>query len=190
MDEIQRKIVKQSKRNVVIRLFHAKNDKETIAVWNLEFNRALQILHVCSLGPFRRLLTAPPPLQIELAINNTLTVADIRRRERRSVSATLFYNCLHFAGSFSTAIFWLPLGRIGAQHRRDMTHTSGKQPLKPNAPPCACIGVESYVYSQRACIEWQLEGCTWNCHMGSWTSQSTMPLWVVPVGGLTFFLTG
>jgi hypothetical protein len=60
--EIQKKVMKQSERNAVSRLLHAKNDKETIASWKLELNRILQVFNVrsvvltrnrCQLFPFR-----------------------------------------------------------------------------------------------------------------------------------------
>ena len=46
--EIQRRVIKQSRRNVVSRLFHAKNDKETIAAWKSDLNRILHVFNVCS----------------------------------------------------------------------------------------------------------------------------------------------
>jgi hypothetical protein len=46
--EIQRKVIKQSGRNAVSRLLHAKSDKETIAGWKLELNRILQVFNVRS----------------------------------------------------------------------------------------------------------------------------------------------
>ena len=56
--EIQRKIVKQSKRDAISRYFRSKNDKETIAGWKLELDRILQIF------------------QTELAMNTHITVAN------------------------------------------------------------------------------------------------------------------
>jgi len=46
--EIQKRVIKRSKRNVVSRLFHAKNDKEAIAGWKSELNKILVIFNVCS----------------------------------------------------------------------------------------------------------------------------------------------
>jgi hypothetical protein len=37
--DIQRKLVKWGKRNVVSRLFHAKKDEKTIAAWRLDLER-------------------------------------------------------------------------------------------------------------------------------------------------------
>jgi len=45
--EIQRRIIKQGKRNVVSQHLHAKNDKEKIAAWRLDLNRILQVFNVC-----------------------------------------------------------------------------------------------------------------------------------------------
>ena len=48
MAEIQRKVIKQSERNAVSRIFHAKNDKEVIAAWKVDLNRILHVFNVCS----------------------------------------------------------------------------------------------------------------------------------------------
>jgi len=95
--EIQRKVIKQSGRNAVSRLFNAKNDKEKIAGWKTELNRILLVFNV-------RLITlASLPLivsiQTELVVNTHVAVSDIRYdvskiREEigghvRSVSASL-----------------------------------------------------------------------------------------------------
>ena len=48
VSEIQRNVVNRGKRNVVSRLFHAKNDKDTIAAWRLDLNRILHIFNVRS----------------------------------------------------------------------------------------------------------------------------------------------
>ena len=48
MTEIERKVIKQSKRNTVSRLLHARNDKEKIAGWKLELNSILQLFTVRS----------------------------------------------------------------------------------------------------------------------------------------------
>lgn len=39
--EIQRKVTKQSLRNALFRFFHARNDKEKIVAWRLEFDGIL-----------------------------------------------------------------------------------------------------------------------------------------------------
>ena len=57
--EIERKIIKQGGRHAISRLFHAKNDKETIAGWKLDLNRILHIFNVCSVSPARWSLIAP-----------------------------------------------------------------------------------------------------------------------------------
>ncbi|KAF9644519.1 hypothetical protein BDM02DRAFT_935257 [Thelephora ganbajun] len=59
--EIRKKIVKQGKRNVLSRPFHAKSDKKSIAIWKVDLN---SILHV---------------FNTELAINTHMMVADMHR---------------------------------------------------------------------------------------------------------------
>ena len=46
--EIERKITKQSRRNAVSRLIHARNDKDMIAGWKLDLGRVLQVFNVRS----------------------------------------------------------------------------------------------------------------------------------------------
>ena len=74
MDEIQEKLVKQGKRNVISRHFNAKYDKERIAAWRLDFIRILNVFNVCSVVPARLSLTAC--FQTELAINTHTAVSD------------------------------------------------------------------------------------------------------------------
>jgi hypothetical protein len=73
--EIQRKIVKQGKRNAVSRHFHSKNDEETIATWRSDLNRILLAFNVRSVGLVWPLLTVH--FQTELAINAHVTASDI-----------------------------------------------------------------------------------------------------------------
>jgi len=42
--------MKQSERNVVSQLFHAKYNKEKIAAWKLDLNRILHVFNVRSLS--------------------------------------------------------------------------------------------------------------------------------------------
>ena len=76
MAEIQRKAEKQSKRNAVSRLFHAKNDKETITSWKSDLNRILHVFNVCSMISGFQSLTVHS--QTELAINTHHNVVDTR----------------------------------------------------------------------------------------------------------------
>ena len=46
MTGIQEKVLKQSRRNGVSRLLHAKRDKETIATWRADLNRLLNVFTV------------------------------------------------------------------------------------------------------------------------------------------------
>jgi hypothetical protein len=46
--EIQRKIIKQGKRNPVSQAFHASDDKDAIASWGRDLDRILHIFNVRS----------------------------------------------------------------------------------------------------------------------------------------------
>ncbi|KAF9642984.1 hypothetical protein BDM02DRAFT_3132728 [Thelephora ganbajun] len=59
--EVKRNVDELGKRNAISRLFHAKDDKETIAAWRLDLNR---ILHV---------------FNTELAINTHVIVSDVHQ---------------------------------------------------------------------------------------------------------------
>ena len=50
MEEMQGRITKQGKRNVITRHLHAKNDKERIAAWRLDLNRILHVFNVCPIA--------------------------------------------------------------------------------------------------------------------------------------------
>ena len=58
-------------------MFHAKNDRETIATWRLDLSRILHVFNV------RSVTHAQPPLivrfQTELAISTNIVVSDVRR---------------------------------------------------------------------------------------------------------------
>ena len=77
MAEIEKKILKQSKRNVVSRHLHAKNDKEKIASWKSDLGRILQVFNVRPIISVLLLLTLDP--QTELAINTHVTVSEIHQ---------------------------------------------------------------------------------------------------------------
>ena len=47
---IQRKVVKQGKRNAMYRSILAKGDKEKIATWKQDLVRVLHVFNVCSIG--------------------------------------------------------------------------------------------------------------------------------------------
>ena len=71
--EIEMKITKRRKRNVVSRLLHANSDRETIAGWKSDLTKILLIFNVSSLISVWLSLTVYP--QTELAINTNVTVA-------------------------------------------------------------------------------------------------------------------
>ena len=68
-------VIKQSKRNVLSRLFNAKDDKEAIAAWRLDLNRILHVFNVRSIASSPPLLTIR--FQTELAINTHVAVSGI-----------------------------------------------------------------------------------------------------------------
>ena len=75
--EIRRRVSKQSERNAVSRLIHAKNDKDAIAAWRLDLNRVLQVFTVRS-AAFTR-LSLIVPFQTELVVNTHTLVLDLHR---------------------------------------------------------------------------------------------------------------
>ena len=77
MAGIQKRIVKQGKRNAVSRAFYAKGDKDTIATWRRELDRILHVFNVCSAYSVWHSLTTS--LQTELAINTHTMVVDIHQ---------------------------------------------------------------------------------------------------------------
>ena len=73
--EIEKNVTKQSQRNPVSRLFHARIDKEKIAGWRGELNRILQIFNVRSvISPMLASLSIC--FQTELAIDTNATASD------------------------------------------------------------------------------------------------------------------
>jgi hypothetical protein len=55
--EIQRKVVKQGKRNTVVRFILAKGDKDKIAAWKQDLVRVLHVFNVRSIYPVGHLNT-------------------------------------------------------------------------------------------------------------------------------------
>ena len=49
MVEIREKVVEKGGRNLLSKLVHVKNDKETIAAWKLDLNGVLQVFTVRSI---------------------------------------------------------------------------------------------------------------------------------------------
>ena len=77
MARIQENVIEKGGRNVLSRLAHAKNDKETIATWKLDLNRILHVFNVSFVIP-----AWPSPTvhsQTELVINTHNMVSDMRR---------------------------------------------------------------------------------------------------------------
>ena len=71
---IQEKVIEKGSRNLLSRLAHARNDKETIATWKLDLNRILHVFNVCS--AIAVLLSLTDHFQTELAINTHVLVFD------------------------------------------------------------------------------------------------------------------
>ena len=74
---IQKKVIKQGKRNAVSRTFHAKGDKDKILAWRQDLNGILHVFNVRAVSPARHPLTAT--FQTELTINTHMLVVDIHR---------------------------------------------------------------------------------------------------------------
>ena len=111
-------IVKQSKRGVISRLFHAKNDKEKIATWRSDLTRILHVFNVCSIVSAWRSLTLHS--QTELTVNTRATVPDthvIVSELDRNVTSTP-----------TTA-------SISASHTQLPVHKPIPQPLIPTSLP-------------------------------------------------------
>jgi len=56
--EIQTNIIERGRRNGLSRMFHAKNDKETIATWRVDLNGILHVFNVRDVVLGRLPLTA------------------------------------------------------------------------------------------------------------------------------------
>ena len=52
VEGIQENIKEKGGRNVLSRLAHAKNDKETIATWKFDLNRILHVFNVSFVIPY------------------------------------------------------------------------------------------------------------------------------------------
>jgi len=75
VERIRKKIAKKRERNPFSRLLNAKNDKDTIAAWKVDFNRFLHVFNVRPVIAVRTLLTAHS--QTELAITTHVIVSDV-----------------------------------------------------------------------------------------------------------------
>ena len=76
MEEIQRKVVKQSKRKAISRDIHVKSDRETIAAWKLDLDRIFRVFNVRTAAFARSSLIVPP--QAELGLDTHATIFGIR----------------------------------------------------------------------------------------------------------------
>jgi len=75
--EIQEKVIEKGGRNLLSRLVHAKNDKETMVTWRSDLNRVLLVFNVCSMASILQSLTPLP--QTELTIGTHAMVSDLHR---------------------------------------------------------------------------------------------------------------
>jgi hypothetical protein len=77
--KIQRKVVKQRKRNAFYRFFVSKTDKDKIAGWKQDFIRILQVFNVRSIGSVgHSFANLAAPFQTELAIDTNMAVTDTK----------------------------------------------------------------------------------------------------------------
>ena len=74
---IQRRVVKQSKRNVISRHLHAKNDKDKIAAWRLDLNRILHVFNVRSIALWGDCSALTLYSQTELLMNTHAVVSGL-----------------------------------------------------------------------------------------------------------------
>ena len=72
--EIQRNIVKRSKRNVISRRYHAKDDRKAISAWNSDLKGIRRVFDVRFVTPVRPPLTAR--FQTELGTDTRATDSD------------------------------------------------------------------------------------------------------------------
>ena len=77
--EIQRDVTKRGQRSGVSRVFHAKNDKETIATWRLDLNRILHVFNVRLVTLARTTLKLTVCFQTELAISTSMAMSELQR---------------------------------------------------------------------------------------------------------------
>ena len=75
--EIEEQVVEKGKRNRAYRLFHARNDKETITSWKSDLVRILGVFNVRSIVYVRLLLTVCS--QAEVAIDTNANTSAVRR---------------------------------------------------------------------------------------------------------------
>ncbi|KAF9643809.1 hypothetical protein BDM02DRAFT_3122889, partial [Thelephora ganbajun] len=109
---IQKKIVKQGKRNAFNQRFHAKKDKETIATWRVHLNRILNVFNT------------------ELIIDTRMMVADMHRNASTGQAGTdSQHHSTQARSAISNTVGWaaLPL------------HSIPPGELPP-LPPRACLG--------------------------------------------------
>ena len=79
MGEVQKKVLGQSNRDVVSRLFNAKDGKETIAARKLDLSGLFNVRPRFRPSDSASGNCRDPPFQTELAINTHTVVTDIHR---------------------------------------------------------------------------------------------------------------
>ena len=84
---------------MVSRLFHAKDDKNQIAGWKLDFIRILQVFHVRPVCSAESSLTQYP-IQTELAMDTHKVVTGIHRNMLAGQEGTTGQN--HSVGGFAS----------------------------------------------------------------------------------------
>jgi len=86
--EIQRKIVKRNEQNVVTRLLHANDDRETIGKWRVDLNRILHVFNVRPITFAWSLLILC--LQTELAMDTNPAVSNVDLPRRPAAPSAPF----------------------------------------------------------------------------------------------------
>ena len=110
VDGIQENIVKRSRRNVISRHYHAKDDKEAIATWRLDLNRVWHVFNVRSIISVWLLLTFR--FQTELRIDTRATGSDARQDATNE--HTVIFNIHHNVANAETTVSGV---------RRDVSNT-------------------------------------------------------------------
>ena len=60
VEEIQNEVKKRNEGHKIARFLRSRNDKDTIAAWNLDLNKLLQVFNVCMPCPCSVATDLPP----------------------------------------------------------------------------------------------------------------------------------
>jgi hypothetical protein len=76
--QIQWNVVKTDKQNTISRIFHAKDNKATIAAWRSDLDRILHVFEVCMTVSSLPTTLTTARFQTELALHNYVALSDVR----------------------------------------------------------------------------------------------------------------